>query len=82
MPRLSFSLRDVFWLTLVVGMGVGWWVDRSNRAGENLLLRLERNAARDSVTALQALIARDQQDGSRRLAHDPETRSAEPVGQP
>jgi hypothetical protein len=21
MPRLSFSLRDVFWLTLVVGMG-------------------------------------------------------------
>jgi hypothetical protein len=21
MPRLSFTLRDVFWLTLVVGMG-------------------------------------------------------------
>jgi hypothetical protein len=26
MPRLSFTLRDVFWLTLVVGTGVGWWV--------------------------------------------------------
>ena len=22
MPRLSFSLRDVFWLTLVVGLAV------------------------------------------------------------
>jgi hypothetical protein len=25
MTRLSFSLRDVFWLTLVVAMGLGWW---------------------------------------------------------
>jgi hypothetical protein len=24
-----FTLRDVFWLTLVVGMGVAWWMDRS-----------------------------------------------------
>jgi hypothetical protein len=27
MPRLSFTLRDVFWLTLVVGIGVGWWIE-------------------------------------------------------
>ena len=27
MPRLSFTLRDVFWLTLVVGMSVGWWME-------------------------------------------------------
>jgi hypothetical protein len=26
MPRISFSIRDVFWLTLVVGMGVAWWL--------------------------------------------------------
>lgn len=26
MPRLSFSIRDVFWLTLVVAMGVGWLI--------------------------------------------------------
>jgi hypothetical protein len=30
MPRLSFTLRDVFWLTLVMGMGVGWWIDHTN----------------------------------------------------
>ena len=29
MPRLSlfrFTLRDLFWLTLVVALGLGWWV--------------------------------------------------------
>lgn len=31
MPRLTFTLRDVFWLTLLVAMGVGWWVDRRRR---------------------------------------------------
>jgi hypothetical protein len=23
-----FSIRDLLWLTLVVAMGLGWWVDR------------------------------------------------------
>jgi len=27
-----FSIRDLFWLTLVVAMGVGWWVDREQVA--------------------------------------------------
>ena len=26
MPR--FTIRDLLWFTLVVGMAVGWWVDR------------------------------------------------------
>jgi hypothetical protein len=24
-----FTLRDLFWLALVVGLSVGWWVDRA-----------------------------------------------------
>jgi hypothetical protein len=24
-----FTIRDVFWLTVVVAMAVGWWMDRS-----------------------------------------------------
>jgi hypothetical protein len=24
-----FTIRDVLWLMVVVGMGVGWWMDRS-----------------------------------------------------
>jgi hypothetical protein len=37
MPRLSFTLRDVFWLTLVVALGVGWWMSlrhAANKANE------------------------------------------------
>lgn len=30
-----FTLRDVFWLTLVVGMGVGWWTHQ-RRLNEKL----------------------------------------------
>jgi hypothetical protein len=25
--RLRFSIRDLLWLTLVVALAVGWWVD-------------------------------------------------------
>ena len=28
---LRFTIRDVLWLTLVVGLAVGWWVDRGKR---------------------------------------------------
>lgn len=30
MPR--FTLRDIFWLTLVVAMGVGRWVDSPSKS--------------------------------------------------
>jgi hypothetical protein len=26
-PMFRFTIRDVLWLTVVVGMGVGWWID-------------------------------------------------------
>jgi len=29
---LRFTIRDVLWLTLVVGLAVGWWVDRGRQA--------------------------------------------------
>jgi uncharacterized membrane-anchored protein YhcB (DUF1043 family) len=29
---LRFSIRDVLWLTLVVGMAVGWLADRLNQS--------------------------------------------------
>jgi len=28
--RFRFTIRDLLWLTLVVALAVGWWVDRSN----------------------------------------------------
>ena len=26
---MRFSIRDLLWATLVVAMGLGWWVDRT-----------------------------------------------------
>jgi hypothetical protein len=34
MMRLRFTIRDLFWLTLVVALAVGWWLDRSAIRGE------------------------------------------------
>ena len=31
---LRFTIRDVLWLTLVVGLVVGWWVDRGAACGQ------------------------------------------------
>src|SRR5262245_65491506 len=27
-PMFRFSIRDVLWLTVVVGLAIGWWIDR------------------------------------------------------
>jgi hypothetical protein len=27
---MRFSIRDLLWATLVVAMGLGWWVDRTS----------------------------------------------------
>ena len=39
MPR--FSLRDLFWLTLVVAMGVGWWVSDRDRVQQIEVTEIE-----------------------------------------
>lgn len=30
--KIRFSIRDLLWLTLVVALAAGWWVDRSQLA--------------------------------------------------
>lgn len=44
---LRLTIRDLFWLTLVVAMGIGWWVDRGREsdqreAAERTLERVRR----------------------------------------
>jgi len=47
---LRFTIRDVLWLMVVVGMGVGWWVDRS-RVDARLTKELEWRATLVPVDA-------------------------------
>jgi hypothetical protein len=44
---MTFSIRDLFWLTLVVALAVAWWMDRLNSRrelqGVQLRLALEED---------------------------------------
>ena len=47
---VTFSIRDLVWLTVVVALGVGWWIERT---------RAERLAKEAEVTdAAEAIILR------------------------
>jgi len=63
--RLRFTIRDLLWLTLVVAMGVAWWVS-SHRVtpkprytvelrGANLLPILKDNETRKTWTRIDTL---------------------------
>lgn len=42
-----FTIRDVLWLTVVVALGVGWWLN------SNAILRSERDAKAREISFLQ-----------------------------
>lgn len=41
---MKLSLRDLFWLMLVVALGLGWWLDRVQlrRKASNALLQASK----------------------------------------
>ena len=43
--RLRFRIADVLWVMLVLGMALGWWLDRGQLAGEATQLRVEKAQA-------------------------------------
>jgi len=47
-----FTIRDVLWLTVVVAMGVGWWVERRQKqdtAAQMEKLRTENGQMRELI---------------------------------
>ncbi len=34
MKLLRFTLRDLLWLAVLVGLGLGWWIDRQRSASK------------------------------------------------
>jgi len=34
---MTFSIRDLFWLTVVVALMLGWWLDRQYSADERAI---------------------------------------------
>jgi hypothetical protein len=37
--RLRFTIRDLLWLTAVVALATGWWIDHTRIENERGLLR-------------------------------------------
>jgi hypothetical protein len=40
--RLRFTIRDLLWLTVVVALAVGWWLDRARIEEKRQALKSER----------------------------------------
>jgi hypothetical protein len=49
MGRMKITLRDLFWLILVVGMALGWWLNSRRMLGERRKLLDERHFVIDSL---------------------------------
>ena len=51
----SFSIRDLFLVTMIVALGAGWWVDRSKLAFQ--IERLEAQEKYGTAEFLRKLLA-------------------------
>jgi hypothetical protein len=59
------SIRDLLWLTVVVALGVGWWLehwraseDMRRMAEANAKLRYDARVAKEEVVLLQGRLSR------------------------
>jgi len=58
-----FSIRDVLWLTVVVGLGIGWWADhRELSARAAISSEWMTEQVKETVTAIQRAEAKARQN--------------------
>ena len=71
---MRFSIRDLLLATIIVALGVGWWLDRSKlaTAKQEMEARWDATLANERRMAnLRALEAWGRVDGSGRTARSP-----------
>ena len=44
-----FTIRDVLWLTVVVALAVGWWIDRGRLVAEKNEARVWKQSEMDKM---------------------------------
>ena len=54
-PMFRFTIRDLFWLIVVVAMGVGWWY-------HSVTLWIGKSMAEDEMRYLNELLAECRQE--------------------
>jgi len=73
-----FTIRDVLWLTVVVGMGVGWYCDRaSQQAAWRRAFRIQGELIQSHKT--EALRARESEAATKIRALAPDSQTASPL---
>ncbi len=58
---MKFSVRDLFWLVLVVAMGLGWWLERGRASAfkaEAQQLRADLSIAKEELTSSSDLLTK------------------------
>ena len=53
-----FTIRDLLWLTVIVALGVGWWVDRGSVKSERDKLAVEAAKLRTDVADYEDMMMR------------------------
>jgi hypothetical protein len=56
--RVRFTIRDLLWLTLVVALATGWWLDRSRLAGLAADVPSLRQSLSDKNKDIERLVRR------------------------
>jgi len=51
--RLRFTVRDIFWLTLVAALTTGWWIYMAATINERLLLKQQNDKMAADIAAFQ-----------------------------
>jgi hypothetical protein len=51
---MRFTIRDMLWLTVVVALGVGWWVDRCRMTGPRFSFYIKSGTAADPTGVILA----------------------------
>ncbi len=52
---LKFSIRDLLWITFIVALAVGWWLDRTRLLEESQYIEAQLEFAKSQAAAEEAV---------------------------
>jgi len=76
-----FTIRDLLWLTLVVGLAVGWWLSARHWLASNRVLTEKNQDLLEEarIADQRAKLANEQSDKAWAAANDPFYRPPSPL---
>ena len=57
--RLRFTIRDLLWLTLVVALAVGWWLDSRIATDKSKKLEVQLRDTAEKLVGTQSALMRE-----------------------